>query len=105
MIYLTPTQTFHTLGEAIENNESFVAATDDHQWAMFVEWDELDDEEREWMADLALYSESEVEKDMIREITRVAEEEPDEGERRRLMEDSLITLFRWMTDQNEGSTK
>lgn len=92
--YLPEGRIYNTLEEVLATGESFVAATDDHEMAMFIDWEEWDNEDK---ANLYAVAELSPEQQELKFIIDYGEEnvDLDEEEVQMHLEDALLTIMNW----------
>lgn len=96
--HYTPDKVFDSLDEAIQNGESFVTATDDHRYASFVDWREMDDEDREALFEVAGLSLEDQESVFVEEFETAQKNAIEEGNGEGFLMgimDDLTTIANW----------
>jgi hypothetical protein len=82
----------NTLKDALEFDESFVVATDDHSVVYFVDWTELDNDDRQEIINLLEKTEDEQAQELINGFNAL-----DEVEQAMCRKDDEMTLIAWTT--------
>lgn len=99
-----------SLEAAIATGQSFVAATDDHEFAMFIDWAEYDDEDRARLLEVTEMDPEEQEREFVKACT--TDDDLDialgggEKSRRMELEDALLTIMNWQIKHTpEGDSR